>query len=64
MAEKDLTQGKLAKAINSRQGAVSAWLNGKNRIMANKLMELCDILGLEPRELYNAMYMNSPKAKH
>ena len=51
--EKDITQSKLAEMLYITDRAVSKWENGICLPDADKMLDLCNILGISVNELLN-----------
>lgn len=55
---KDMSINTLAKKIGISKGAVSAWENGKALPNATSLSKLCEVLEVEPSDLYKEYFIN------
>lgn len=49
---KGLSQKELAEALGVDQTAISAWEKNKNEPTLFNLRRLCDVLGVQPAELF------------
>lgn len=47
-----LTQKQLAEAVGVDQSAVARWENGENNPTAARIMQIADVLGCNPGDLF------------